>query len=208
MGGGLFNQGRLQTRNTILAGNTVDGPGQNSGPDLSGDLGSLGHNLLGISADGTGYDVTDLLDLDPQLGPLQDNGGLTQTMALLCGSPAIDAGDNTDAPDFDQRGEGYPRIVNGIIDLGAYEVQDGECGVTPTETSAHPRLAALGSALTRRVVYAWTVTETQPLAPEVANMDRLFASLGPGDFGLHWSPKRDRRAETGPWMLDGPSPDA
>ena len=57
------------------------------------------------------------------LGPLQDNGGPTFTHALLTGSPAIDAGDNTDAPLFDQRGPGFPRIVNGIIDIGAFEVQ-------------------------------------------------------------------------------------
>ena len=50
-------------------------------------------------------------------------------MALLPGSPAIDAGDNTDAPDWDQRGPGFPRIVgvinpdNPVIDIGAYEVQ-------------------------------------------------------------------------------------
>jgi hypothetical protein len=44
-------------------------------------------------------------------------------MALLPGSPAIDAGDNTNAPTWDQRGPGYPRIVNGIIDIGAFEVQ-------------------------------------------------------------------------------------
>jgi hypothetical protein len=41
----------------------------------------------------------------------------------LPGSPAIDAGDNTNAPTWDQRGPGYPRIVNGIIDIGAFEVQ-------------------------------------------------------------------------------------
>ena len=39
-----------------------------------------------------------------RLGPLQDNGGPTFTHALLCGSPALDAGDNTDAPATDQRG--------------------------------------------------------------------------------------------------------
>jgi hypothetical protein len=41
----------------------------------------------------------------------------------LAGSPAIDSGDNTDAPEFDQRGDRFPRIVNDIIDIGAYEVQ-------------------------------------------------------------------------------------
>jgi hypothetical protein len=122
-GGGLYDQGMLQTRDSLLAGNTVNGPGTNSGPDLAGNLGSLGHNLLGNSAGGSGFDATDLLNVDPLLGPLQDNGGPTQTMALLPGSPAIDAGDNTDAPEWDQRGPGFRRIVNGTIDIGAFEVQ-------------------------------------------------------------------------------------
>jgi hypothetical protein len=44
-------------------------------------------------------------------------------MVPLPGSPAIDAGDNTDAPIWDQRGPGFRRIVKGIIDIGAFEVQ-------------------------------------------------------------------------------------
>jgi hypothetical protein len=54
---------------------------------------------------------------------LQDNGGPTFTRALLPGSPAINAGDNTDAPPFDQRGPGFPRIVGSTIDIGAFELQ-------------------------------------------------------------------------------------
>src|SRR5213079_2597638 len=59
-----------------------------------------------------------------KLGPLANNGGFTLTHALLCGSPAIDAGDNTDAPEFDQRGFPFLRIfpTNGVIDIGAYEL--------------------------------------------------------------------------------------
>ena len=110
---------RLQTRNTILAGNIA----QTNAPDFSGNLGSLGHNLIGNSAGGSGFDPSDLQDVDPRLGPLQDNGGPTPTHALLEGSPAIGAGDMTDAPEFDQRGPGFPRIVNGMIDIGAFEVQ-------------------------------------------------------------------------------------
>jgi hypothetical protein len=113
----------LQTYDTLLADNTVAGPGTNTSPDLAGGLGSQGHNLIGSSQGGSGYAATDLLNVDPRLGPLQDNGGSTQTMALLSGSPAIDAGDNTDAPMWDQRGPGFRRIVNGIIDIGAFEVQ-------------------------------------------------------------------------------------
>src|SRR5262245_10158244 len=43
--------------------------------------------------------------------------------ALLRGSPALDAGDNANAPEFDQRG--FARIVGGSIDIGAFEVQVG-----------------------------------------------------------------------------------
>jgi hypothetical protein len=56
---------------------------------------------------------------DPMLGPLADNGGPTWTMALLPGSPAIDAADTASAPPTDQRG--FPRPYRGLADLGAYE---------------------------------------------------------------------------------------
>jgi hypothetical protein len=122
-GGGIRNAGSstLNVRNTILAGNLI----RFSSNDLDGRLSSSGYNLIGNTQGGSGFAPTDLLDVDPRLGPLQDNGGPTRTMALLPGSPALDAGDNTDAPDFDQRGEGFDRVVGGVIDIGAYEAQVG-----------------------------------------------------------------------------------
>jgi hypothetical protein len=114
----------VAARNTVLAGNLAA-----SGADLSGDFGSLGHNLIGNAKGGSGYGPSDLLFLDPLLGPLQDNGGPTWTMALLPGSPARAAGDTTDAPSFDQRGPGFARVVQGAIDIGAFEVQAS--AVTP-----------------------------------------------------------------------------
>src|SRR5213075_1699501 len=65
---------------------------------------------------------------DPVLGPLQENGGPTFTYALLPGSPAIDAGDPsfTPPPFYDQRGAGFDRVVNGRIDIGSFEVQEGK----------------------------------------------------------------------------------
>ncbi len=62
------------------------------------------------------------------LGPLKDNGGPTMTQALLKNSPAINAGDPNFNPYlfnppllYDQRGPGFPRIVEGRLDIGAYE---------------------------------------------------------------------------------------
>ncbi|MGI9264461.1 MAG: choice-of-anchor Q domain-containing protein, partial [Gammaproteobacteria bacterium] len=67
----------------------------------------------------------DMQNTDPLVGPLQDNGGPTLTMALLQGSPAIDTGANARCPDTDQRGEVRPIDGNGdgsaLCDIGAYE---------------------------------------------------------------------------------------
>jgi hypothetical protein len=116
-----------QLVNTIVAGNNSD----QFGPDVFGSFASLGHNLIGATDDSSGWVGSDLTGtkaspLNPLLGSLQNNGGSTQTMALLPGSPAIDAGDNNYAPGpNDQRGDGFSRIVNGTIDIGAFEVQGG-----------------------------------------------------------------------------------
>jgi hypothetical protein len=122
VGGGLYESGvsgsHTQARNTIIAANTAA-----AFPDVQGNIGSRGHNLIGNTSGGFGFAASDLRDVDPVLGPLQNNGGPTQTRALLPGSPAVDAGDNTDAPFFDQRG--LTRVVGGTIDIGAFEAQIG-----------------------------------------------------------------------------------
>ena len=70
---------------------------------------------------------------NPVLAPLGNYGGPTQTMAELPGSPAIDAGSNALIPTgvtTDQRGTGYPRIVNGAVDIGAFESSGFTIAVT------------------------------------------------------------------------------
>lgn len=69
----------------------------------------------------------------PLLGPLRDNGGPTRTHALLSGSAAIDAGNNANGDDEDQRGVAsdvkpfpYPRESGLFADIGAYEVDQAE----------------------------------------------------------------------------------
>jgi hypothetical protein len=111
-GGGLFNGGTLTLNNTIVAG-SAGGDVALSGGTLGG-----GHNLVQDGSDG----LADTIAAAPLLGPLGNYGGPTQTMPLLPGSPAIDTGGNALVPagvTTDQRG--LPRVVNGIVDIGAFE---------------------------------------------------------------------------------------
>lgn len=103
--------GNASLINTLLAANSPSG---NGWPGLV----DLGHNL---SSDATCAftNTSSLNSADPRLGPLADNGGPTPSMALLLGSPAIDAGDTAAAPAVDQRGA--PRPVGPAADIGAFE---------------------------------------------------------------------------------------
>jgi hypothetical protein len=77
-----------------------------------------GHNLSS-DASCSFTNVGSMNSTDPKLGPLANNGGLTLTMALLPGSPAIDAADTLAAPFTDQRG--FPRPAGSAADIGAFE---------------------------------------------------------------------------------------
>jgi CSLREA domain-containing protein len=121
----------VSLKNTILAGSE---PGANCG----GSITSGGHNLdsgntCGLAAMG---DIVN--NSDPLLGPLQGNGGLTDTHALLRGSPAIDMADNVACPAADQRGVARPIDGNSdgvaVCDMGAYEAQ-ASTGQPSTMTS-------------------------------------------------------------------------
>src|SRR5262249_34310098 len=98
------------------------------GTGMTGLVNGVNGNQVGTAAN----------PIDPRLGPLADNGGPTLTHALLPGSPAIDAGNNAYATDFDQRGPGFPRIVNGLIDIGAFEFQGAGPGPSPSRSSRGP----------------------------------------------------------------------
>jgi hypothetical protein len=134
--GGVFadNFGTVTAENTIIAGNTR-GSDQS---DFNGTLNSRGFNLIGNSSGTviTGNTTGNQLNVDPKLGPLQENGGPTRTHALLSGSPAIDKGKSFSLF-TDQRGSTRPVDTPVIAnaddgsDIGAYEVQGDQlvgCG--------------------------------------------------------------------------------
>ena len=125
-GGGIVCWGgTVNFKNTLIAGNNDDG-GQ--APDCSETLTSQGYNLIQnttgctIAGDTTG----NITGQEPDLGPLQNNGGATFTHALLPGSPAIDAanpavpGSSGNACEAtDQRGVARPQGTR--CDIGAFE---------------------------------------------------------------------------------------
>ena len=129
IGGGLYDgpPGTTTLYNTIVAANTAyDGPDDIAGAGVSS---ASAYNLVGVDETGSLTNGTDgnqvIGTTNPGLGLLASNGGPSQTIALLAGSPAIDAGSNALANDYalttDQRGAGFPRIVNGVVDIGAFE---------------------------------------------------------------------------------------
>ena len=118
-GGGIYSSAPMRSNSSIIALNSAP-----TGPDFTGagGLQSTGYNIIGNNADAvissqpTDQIGTPAAPIDPLLGPLANNGGLTLTHALQAGSPAIDHGDPA-APPADQRG--YGRV--GVPDVGAFE---------------------------------------------------------------------------------------
>jgi len=117
-GGGIYNNaGTVTIRNTIVA--------NNSGGSCGGVITDSGNNIddgetcgWGVSASGTKSNT------NPNLGPLANNGGPTQTFALFTGSPAIDGvtfNGSNGAPSTDQRGVARPHGAG--YDIGAFEAE-------------------------------------------------------------------------------------
>ena len=127
--------GTLILTGTIVAGNgDLDLGTKLNGYTSDTDVQSL-HSIIGV-VDTPNVTVTDLGGTQQgvtsgalALGPLADNGGPTKTHALLAGSVALDAGPAAadlpvfDGSEYDQRGNPYVRVHNGVADVGAYEDQ-------------------------------------------------------------------------------------
>jgi hypothetical protein len=122
-GGGIDNSGNASIVDTIVAGNTESG--SRAASDIGGGV-TGSYNLIGTGGSGgikNGKNGNIVLKSLKGLGlsPLSDNGGPTQTMALLPRSPAIDAGITLSGVTTDQRG--VPRPQGNAPDIGAFELQ-------------------------------------------------------------------------------------
>jgi hypothetical protein len=179
-GGGIFNGGQSAISNSTLSGNsgmtagaivnrlatldiesTILSRGE-LGPNISNDSGTItshGYNLSSDDGGGVLSGPGDQINTNPLLGPLQNNGGPTFTHQLLPDSPAIDAGNPNFAPPpfYDQRGPGFPRVVNGRIDKGSFEVPEGP---TPTSTPRNTPTSTPAATATATVTATATATPT------------------------------------------------
>jgi filamentous hemagglutinin family protein len=163
-GGGIYGNGTFTIANSIVAGNfkvvTVQ--------DLFSAGGAVfidgGNNIIGANDGFASIFPTSALvgtianPVNPQLAPLGNYGGTTQTHALLSNSPALDAGNNANAPvGNDQRGA--TRIFNSTVDIGAFESQGFSltplANTTPQSTDVNTSFAQLlGVQVTENFVNA------------------------------------------------------
>ncbi len=136
-GGGIKTEdtATLTLKASVVADNSASSTGKDVHHTSSRVITSQGYNLIGNNSTVTtqfpagapnannDYVGTEASPLDPKLGTLVNNGGLTQTMLPLAGSPAIDNGPATSTYSTDQRGTGYVRKFGTNVDIGAVEVQ-------------------------------------------------------------------------------------
>lgn len=167
-GGGVENAGTLNLHNSIVAGNTADV----GAADIGGSPTTASYNLIGFPAsiyyawngvdpivplddnngNSTGVDASTLVETT-----LANNGGPTQTLALLAGSLAIDTAAanicaNTPVNNLDQRGVARPQGMR--CDIGAFELAGAATADLAVTETATPNPAMVRDSL------SWTIAVT------------------------------------------------
>lgn len=155
-GGGIL--GKATVKNTIVADNIAGNEhDEEVTSNCSGAITSTGPNLENGSecefAAHGGFSNT-----NPLIGPLANNGGETETEALLPGSPEIDAGTNEGCPATDQRGVARPQGAR--CDIGAYELAPpsaltGSASVVGITTATLAGTASNPDVLAGAVFFQW-----------------------------------------------------
>jgi len=148
-GGGLYNDGALTTAGTIIAGDSASHTGQDCDEISGGTVTDYGYNLIGTTAGCFTTMSTDITNTAAVLGPLRSNGGPTQTLLPLAGSPAINAipAATCESAGFldsrhptDQRGVSRPQ--GGRCEIGSVEV------AAPVITKFSPASGKRGTLVT------------------------------------------------------------
>jgi hypothetical protein len=209
--GGLYVGASVTTaslENTILALNTAA-----TDTDVSGTFSSSDDDFIG---DGTGFSATtsngdqvgtSSSPINPQLSPLQNNGGPTQTIVPFATSPTIGAGDpsaaaaiasaegvSTASPTTDTTDQrGLPRFVNGKIDIGATELQVDFTG-SPSVTTVQAGVSG------QTITYTVNLTngEGEPI-------NVTLTDLIPGGTTYNSNSAGGSVSSTGSWTITQPS---
>ena len=178
--GGLYHVGyaneTLTLHSTILAGNSINPAiddnfafDTTNSPTLDVNFSLFGDPVSEIS----GANTNNILNNTPGLSALADNGCLTPagstgssscvlTHAITLTSAALNTGSNPLTLTDDQRGTGFPRVINGQADIGAFEAGsiDAQCGIDHNQTlTATPvNLCTTGTAgtVTGSGPWGWT----------------------------------------------------
>jgi hypothetical protein len=182
VGGGLDNDGSATAAATIVAhsysGGDCAGPVTDAGDNLDDD-GSCGFSAAGSQS-----------DVDPELGPLENNGGATDTQAPAAGSPALDrippgtvADGTLLCPGTDQRGVARPQATD--CDVGAVELVAQAQAVTSADSAT----------ATVRTLLSFTVTTSGIPIASLTEKGRLprtlsFADQGNGTAVISGTPKK------------------
>jgi parallel beta-helix repeat protein len=184
-GGGIYNGGLANSTlgNTIVAQNTATGSGADIYNFGNGTITSVGGNLIGdldtVPAN-TFNKPNDIYGVNPLLAPTNSNqGGFpVDTHPLQAGSPARNGGLNQNAIDpltnqplpTDARGAGFPRIVDGTVDIGAFEDQSGNTSLIVTKKTNSSDLVCDVDCSLREAVHQAGLnfgTDTITFAPNV-----------------------------------------
>lgn len=233
LGGGLFNDGgtAVLTYSTIAGNSTSGGFGLTYGASVCGGIlvsngsvtlydslvaqnppgdflvaaGSVidgGHNLNSdnsINLTGPGS----LNRVDPFLGPLANHGGLTPTMALLPGSPAIDAGDPAFCLSTDQRGVARP--IGAACDIGAFEAPLGISGkilgyLPPGGVSVSDGSSVAGTDATGRYYFDAVLAGNHTITPSAPGVifvpPSQMVSVGASVVGVNFQAYQMNRLTT------------
>ena len=170
-GGVFLYEGSLHVSGSIISGNSSVYAGAEDVRTLYTNSVSSDHSIIG-TVRGTPFadDGGTIYSTSPGLLVLADNGGLTKTMALDPTSIAIDAGPDPVASftgnEFDQRGTPFARVVNGTVDIGAFEVQADPPPTSSTSSSSTSTSTTVPTSSTTVAPDPTTTVATDPMVPE------------------------------------------